>query len=497
MTLADQLPALTLGVLLLAAPLAFLANARGARVVSVCAAVAEVLLAAVLAFQVRSAGVLEYRVGGWGAPLGIDFRIDGISAVLIALAAVVGLAVTVYAAAYFGPDEKYRHYWPLWLFLWGSLVALFSTNDAFNLYVCLELVSISAVSLVSVGGSKTALVAAMRYMLAAVTGSLFYLFGVAMIYGAAGTLDIGMLARTSASSPAAQVGLALVVSGLVVKTALVPMHFWLPPAHANAPSPVSAVLSALVVKGSFYIIMRLMIAMDGGELLPGLPFVLGVMGATAIVWGSVQAFVQVRLKMLVAYSTVAQIGYLFILFPLVWSSTTAEQAGMAVSAGVFHAVSHALAKGAMFLVAGAVLHEMGHDRLADLGGYARTAPLQVLAFGLAGVSMLGLPPSGGFVSKWLYVSTALDTGAWYWAIPVLGGGILAAVYIFKVIAVFLGAPASGGGADASDERAVTSAWLSWSPMALAIASFLVGIAGQPILNLVTPAAEAMVRGVVG
>lgn len=497
MTLAAQLPALTLGVLIFAAPVAFLANARGARIVSLIAALAEVVLAFALALQVRTAGVLEYQVGGWGAPLGIDFRIDGVSAVMIALASVVGLGVTVYAAAYFGPDEKYRHYWPLWMFLWGSLVALFSTNDAFNLYVCLELVSVSAVALVSVSGNRTALVAAMRYMLAAVTGSLFYLFGVAMVYGAAGTLDIGLLAAAATTSAAAQVGLALVVSGLVIKTALVPMHFWLPPAHANAPSPVSAVLSALVVKGSFYIILRLMLAMDGGELLSGLPVLLGLLGATAIVWGSVQAFVQVRLKMLVAYSTVAQIGYLFILFPLVWASTTTEQAATAVSAGVFHAVSHALAKGAMFLVAGAVLHEMGHDRLAGLGGLARTAPLQALAFGLAGVSMLGLPPSGGFVSKWLYVSSALETGAWYWAIPVLGGGVLAAVYIFKVIALFLGAPASDAGVGSGDERHAPSAWLSWSPMALAVASLLVGVAGQPILDLVTPAAEAMVRGVVG
>lgn len=500
MTLAAQLPALTLGVLILAAPIAFLANARGARVVSVCAAVVEVIFAAALAMQVRSAGVLEYRIGGWGAPLGIDFRIDGIASVMIVLASVVGLGVTLYAAAYFGPDEKYRHYWPLWLFLWGSLVALFSTNDAFNLYVCLELVSISAVALVSVSGNRTALVAAMRYMLAAVTGSLFYLFGVAMIYGAAGTLDIGMLAHVSASSPAAQVGLALVVSGLVIKTALVPMHFWLPPAHANAPSPVSAVLSALVVKGSFYIIVRLMLAMDGGELLSGLPVLLGVMGAVAIVWGSVQAFVQVRLKMLVAYSTVAQIGYLFILFPLVWTSTNAEQAATAVSAGIFHAVSHGLAKGAMFLVAGTVLHQMGHDRLSELGGIARTAPLQVLAFAVAGVSMLGLPPSGGFVSKWLYVSTALGTGAWYWSIPVLGGGVLAAIYIFKVVAVFLGTSVvvvGVGDARVAHESHTSSPLLSWAPLALALASLLVGVAGQPILDLVMPAARVIVQGVVG
>ncbi len=434
---AQHAPALTIGVLILAAPLAFLANARGARVVSMVAASVELIFALALAGVVRASGPLSYQVGGWGAPLGIDFRVDGISAVMIVLAAVVGLAVTIYAASYFGRDERYRHYWPLWLFLWGSLVALFCTNDIFNLYVCLELVSVSAVALVAVGGTKTAIVAAMRYMLAAIAGSLFYLLGVAMIYGAAGVLDLTILAEKTLSSPAAQVGLGVAVVGLVIKTALVPMHFWLPPAHANAASPVSAVLSALVVKGSFYIILRFMTVMDGGELIPGLPLVLGLLGAIAIVWGSVQAFTQARLKMLVAYSTVAQIGYLFILFPLVAAATEPAQMSTAISAGVFHAVSHGLAKGAMFLAAGSILAIVGHDRIADLGGLARRAPAQAFAFGIAGVSMIGLPPSGGFVSKWLYVSAAIATGAWWWAVPVLGGGLLAGVYVFRVVAVFM------------------------------------------------------------
>lgn len=488
---AQHLPVLTLAVLIFAAPVAFLANARGARIVALVAAVMEVALAAWLALAVSADGAMTYRIGGWGAPLGIDFSIDGLSATMIALTAVVGLAVTVYAAAYFGADEKYRHYWPLWLFLWGSLVALFSTNDAFNLYVCLELVSVSAVALVAVAGTRDSLVAAMRYMLAAVAGSLFYLLGVAMIYGARGALDLDVLAAGSAGGAALQVGLALAMVGLLIKTALVPMHFWLPPAHSNAVSPVSAVLSALVVKGSFFIALRLMGALSGGELVPGLPLLLGLLGAAAILWGSVQAFAQVRLKMLVAYSTVAQIGYLFILFPLVDAASEPGQAATAISAGVFHAVSHALAKGAMFLVAGAVLARFGHDRIADLAGLARRSPAQAFAFALAGVSMLGLPPSGGFVSKWLYVTAAFQTGAWWWSIPVLLGGLLAAAYVFRVVAVFMSAPAPNG---EEDPQGLHPA-LSWTPLALAGASLLVGVFGQSVLDLIAPAAAVMAMGV--
>lgn len=491
----SQLPALTLGTLILGAPIAFLANARGARVVALVVAFLELMLAGWLAWLVRESGAISYRVGGWGAPLGIDLHIDGISAVMIVLAAVVGLAVTVYAAAYFGPDERYRHYWPLWLFLWGSLVALFATNDAFNLYVCLELVSVSAVALVAVTGTKEALFAAMRYMLAAIAGSLFYLFGVAMIYGALGVLDIGMLAEKTAASPAAQVGLGLAIVGLVIKTALVPMHFWLPPAHSNATSPVSAVLSALVVKGSFYIVLRLMMAMTGGVLVPGLPTLLGLMGALAIVWGSVQAFAQTRLKMLVAYSTVAQIGYLFILFPLVDAAADPADAATAISAGVFHAVSHGLAKGSMFLAAGVVLATVGHDRIADLRGLARRAPAPVFAIALAGVAMIGLPPSGGFVSKWLYVTAAVRTGAWWWAVPVLAGGLLAAAYIFRLVSVFMraDAPQKTDAAPSSEYRQVHPA-LSWACLMLAVLSLLVGVLGQPVLDLVVPAATELAAG---
>lgn len=486
---AVHLPALALATLLFAAPLAFVADARGARAVAVAAAGVEVLLAFVLAARVASFGPIVYRIGGWGAPLGIDFSVDGISAVMIALTAVVGLAVTIYAAAYFGPDERYRHYWPLWLFLWASLVALFSTNDAFNLYVCLELVSVSAVALVSVGGSRPALVAAMRYLLAAVAGSLFYLLGVALLYGGVGALDLGVVATLDVGSPAAQAGLALIVAGLIVKTALVPMHFWLPPAHSNAPSPVSAVLSALVVKGSFYIILRLSHTLGAAEFAAGVPLVLGVLGAVAIVWGSVQALRQERLKMLVAYSTVAQIGYLFILFPLA-ASAAADDAALAVAAGVFHAVSHALAKSAMFLAAGAILAGLGHDRIDGLGGLARSYPAAA-AFAVAGVSMLGLPPSGGFVSKWLYVTASLNSGAWWWALVVLAGGLLAAIYVFRVVAIFMRAPDPDAAPVAPVGRA-----LGLVPLALAIASLLVGVLGQPILRLLALPALTMM-GVAG
>lgn len=488
--LIAQLPAIALLVLLVASQATFLFGARWAPIVAVAAAFAELAVAGVLAVTVATRGPLYYRIGGWGGPLGIDLRVDGLAALMILLAAVIGTAITVYALGYFCDKERYRFFWPLWLLLWGSLVALFSSNDAFNLYVCLELVSVSAVALVSLAGTRAALAAAMRYLLAALMGSVFYLLGVAMLYGAAGALDISVLAQAAHDSVATQAGLALILVGLSVKTALVPLHFWLPPAHANAVTPVSAALSALVIKGSFYIALRLIFALDGADIMPGLPVVLGVMGAIAIVWGAIQAMAQVRLKMMVAYSTVAQVGYLFVLFPLAAAGAGTDQAVVAVTAGGFHVVAHALAKASMFLTAGSVLKAFGHDRIAELGGMARRAPLLALSFSVAGVSMIGLPPSGGFVTKWLYSSVAFTTGHWWWALPVLAGGLLAGVYVFRVSGVFLREPDEGG------ESPVPLPWtMTWVPLTLAVASLLVGVLGQPILDLITPAAQVMAAGV--
>lgn len=487
--LAQHLPAAAIGVLLFGAAAAFLCGFAAARWISLVTAAAQLVIVGWLAALVMENGPVTYTIGGWGAPLGINLYVDGLSALMILLTGVVGFMVTLYSLGYFEPKEQYRLYWSLWLFLWGSLVALFASNDIFNLYVCLELLSISAVALVAIAGTRTALFAAMRYLLSALAGSLIYLFGVAMVYGSTGVLSIDLLAEYAGTDPATQVGLALMVVGLLIKTALFPMHFWLPPAHANAVAPVSAVLSALVIKGSFYIILRIVYTLPTEDLIPALPTLLGLLGAVAIVWGSIMAFLQKRLKMMVAYSTVAQIGYLFLMFPLAFSAPDVEGSVLAINAGMFHALSHALAKGAMFLSAGAIIVSVGHDTLERLSGLSRVAPAQALAFGVAGVSMLGLPPSGGFVSKWLYVSAALDFGAWWWAVVVMAGGLMAAAYVFRAVGIFM---------NESQELQLetsTSPFTSWAPLSLALLSLFVGVLGQPALDLLTPAVQVLAEGI--
>jgi len=412
-----------------------------------------------LSWQVVGRGVQRYTIGGWGAPLGIDLYADGLSLLMLIVTALVGLSISVYSSGYFSRD-KAKHFWPLWMFLWAALNALFLSGDIFNLYVTLELLGLAAVALMALAGGANALTSAMRYLLVSLLGSLFYLLGVALLYHGFGSVDIAVLAQRMESSPAVWAAVGLMCAGLLLKTALFPLHFWLPQAHASAPAPVSALLSALVVKASFYILLRLWL-----EVFPvtsaSLGQLLGLFGAAAVLWGGVQALRQTRLKLLVAYSTVAQIGYLFLAFPL------ASIIGW--KAAFYMLLSHAIAKTAMFMAAGNILFYGGHDRIAELDRLAQRLPLSIAAFGLAGASLMGLPPSGGFIAKWLLLEAAIRSGQWWWGIILIAGGLLAGAYVFKVIGYAFTK------SDLPHESRFVPTRMGWSTLIIALLTIALGL----------------------
>jgi formate hydrogenlyase subunit 3/multisubunit Na+/H+ antiporter MnhD subunit len=312
----------------------------------------------------------------------------------------------------------------------------------------------------------------LRYLIFALIGSMFYLLGVFLLYGAYGSLDIALLGSRVGARVGAQIGaqpvawaaLALMTAGMLAKTALFPLHLWLPPAHAGAPAAASALLSALVVKGPWFVIVRLWIDVFGGGVSQSLAQLLGGLGAMAIVIGNVVALRQARLKLLIAYSTVAQIGYLFVPFPL---AAAQHGSGQAITGGLLQAVSHASAKAAMFLAAGLIYSTLGHDRVADLRGAARALPMTLTAFALAGAALIGLPPSAGFVAKWLLVSAALATGQWWWAVAMLVGGLLTSIYVFIVVMRAM-EPAAAGWAP----RKQVPRYQQIAVLALAVCSFV-------------------------
>ena len=391
----------------------------------------------VLASAAGSGAPLVYLIGGWTPPLGLALRVDGIAAVFMVMSALVLLCTAVYARGSFGSDgtEQRRPmiFWTMLLAIAAALNLVFTGEDLFNLYVALELLTFAGVPLVSLDGSRDTLKAALRYLVFALAGSVLYLLGVAMIYGTYGTLDLAQLATLSGAEGALLVAIALMTAGLAAKTALFPLHLWLPPAHAGAPPAASAVLSALVVKGSFFLILRLWFDLLPGHLaMPGAT-VLGILGAAAIIVGSTLALRQARLKLLVAYSTVAQLGYLFLVFPLGLGSAAAPFESVAWTAGALQLMAHAFAKAAMFMAAGLVYEAIGHDRIEGFRGLGRIAPVTVLTMTLASVSLMGLPPSGGFSAKWMMLTASLGEGVWWWAIVIAIGGLLAAGYVYRIL----------------------------------------------------------------
>lgn len=400
------------------------------------------IAAAVLLALPRSDGFLVYLLGAWTPPLGVALRADGLSAVMLATTAIVICAVAVFAATDFRSATADARapfaFWVLLLAIWAALNTIFVGGDLFTLYVALELLTFAAVPLVSLEGRAETLQAALRYLLFALLGSVLYLLGTALLYGLYGTLDIALMARRVSAQPGALIAAALMTAGLLAKTALFPLHLWLPPAHAGAPAPASAILSGLVVKGSFFILLRLWF-----DVLPGLPGFaatqfLAALGAAAILVGSVVALRQERLKLLIAYSTLAQIGYLFLMFPLAINAGGQLESGQALAGGLLQAVSHATAKAAMFLAVGSIYAGLGHDRITGLGGVARALPLSVLAFALGGAALMGVQPSGASLAKELLLQETTRTGQWWWAVVLQTGGIFTSAYVVLVLAHALG-----------------------------------------------------------
>ena len=456
-----------------AAVVAFLSPSQG-RWIGLATALLLPFFALAAIVSIPATGIQPITGGGWPTPLGIELRRDGLALVMLTVTAIVGFIISCYALSYFsarGHDHsKARYFWPLWLFLWGGCNALFISGDLFNLYVTLELVTLASVTLIALQGGKAALTAALRYLFIGLFGSLAYLLGVAFLYGGYATVDLALLGDIITGTRLDHAAMTLMVAGLVLKSALFPLHFWLPQAHAMAPAPVSAILSALVIKCAYVILLRLWFEVFTSLDTVAVGHLLGALGSVAILWGSLLALRQERLKLLIAYSTVAQIGYLFLVFPLARN----EALTTAWVGGVLLMIAHACGKAAMFMVAGTIHHTAGSDRISRLAGAGGPISVLVVIFTLAATTIIGLPPSGGFFSKWLFINAALVTGQWWYLPIILIGTLLAAAYIARVLGwAFL---------DVKRSSYPVIPWvMKWPPLILSLIALLFGlIAYEPI-----------------
>ncbi len=382
--------------------------------------------------EVLTTGPVHYFMGGWMPPWGIAFRIDSLGALMLLLLSSITLLVAIYSKQSILkelPDHEAPFY-SVYLLLVSGLTGIVATADVFNMYVFLEISSLTSYALIALGGGA-AVVSAFRYVILGTVGAAFYLLAVGYLYSVTGTLNMADLAQILPGlydSNAVRVGFAFLVIGLAIKMALFPMHAWLPGAYSDAPSAVSALIAATTTKVAAYALIRMMFFVFEPrfsiELMP-VTTLLSWMGAIAMILGSVMAIVQTDLKRMLAYSSVAQIGY------IVLGVGLANADGL--TGGLLHLVNHAVMKGCLFLVAGAIVYRTGVREICDLRNLSAKMPWTAGAFTVAAFSMIGLPPTSGFFSKLYLILGAIEAEHWVFVGVILLSSVLAMAYFVNVI----------------------------------------------------------------
>ncbi|NNM05007.1 MAG: monovalent cation/H+ antiporter subunit D family protein [Gemmatimonadetes bacterium] len=430
----DHLPILQVLVPLMAAPVAALVRRRGvAWLLTVLATWISLGIALLLLQRASEAGTILYSLGGWPAPWGIEYRVDMVSAWVLVIVSGVGAVVAPYAIESVRREVGVKQAPLLYsalLLCFSGLLGITITGDVFNLFVFLEISSISAYALIAMGPDRRALHAAYKYLIMGSIGATFIVIGIGMMYMMTGTLNMADLATRlpNVGGRTVSVAFAFLAVGISIKLALFPLHQWLPDAYTYAPSAVTAFLASTATKVAVYVLLRVFFMVFGVGFVfetVALRWVLLPLALMAVLSASLTAIYQGNVKRLLAYSSVAQIGYMILGVSLVTVT--------GLTAGLLHLFNHALIKGALFMAMGAVMYRVGSVRIEAMQGLARRMPWTMAAFVAGGLSLIGVPLTVGFVSKWYLVLGALESGMWWVALLVLLGSLMAVVYIWKVV----------------------------------------------------------------
>ena len=454
-TLLAQLPMLLVVAPLIAAALCLLV--RDARLVwwlAMAVSAAALVFSVTLFVHTGGGLVLEYAVGGWQPPWGIAYKVAPVNALMALVLSAVFLAGVVYAGRSFGRELRGRRLQPVYsalLICQSGFFGVAMTDDLFNIFVFLEMASIAGYALVASARTPRALTAAFRYLLMGTTGAALFLLGIGYLYLVTGTLNLSDMAprlQPALGSPAVVAALGFIGAGLLLKAALFPLHLWLPNAYAHAPSAIAAVLSGTGTKVALYILIRLLFGVfDAASFSAALPDVMMVLAPAAIVAGSGLAIFQRQVKRMMAYSSVAQIGYIVLGVALV------TQTGLA--AGLVHLFNHAIIKVSLFMALGCVVYRAGACRLSDLAGLSSRMPWTAAAIVAGAVSLVGLPLTSGFVSKWYLVSAVLEANLWLPAFVILAGSLMSAAYGWRLVEAAYFRGAEGGAGRVSGEGGVS------------------------------------------
>ncbi|RLB05391.1 MAG: monovalent cation/H+ antiporter subunit D family protein [Deltaproteobacteria bacterium] len=384
-------------------------------------------------YAVIKHGTIYYHLGGWNPPWGIEYVIDHLNAYVALIVTVIAFVVAIYSKRSIEqeiPGDRIPQLYALLLLNVTGLLGITVTGDLFNLYVLLEIASFSAYALIAIG-EKGALIASFRYIVMGTIGACFYLIGVGFVYIMTGSLnmtDVGQLLPDLYYSKAILMAFTFLTIGVVIKMALFPLHAWLPDAYTHAPSAVSALIAPTMTKVGCYVLIRIIFFVFKPhysiEIMP-LTTILGWLAIIAMIVGSIYAIAQHDLKRMLAYSTVAQIGY------IVMGIALANKAGL--TGALLHILNEAFTKGCLFLVAGAIMYKMGMRDIYQFRYLFEKMPLTMIAFVIAAFSMVGIPPTCGFFSKLYLLLGAIDARHWIFVATLLISVVLNVVYFFNVI----------------------------------------------------------------
>lgn len=485
----SQLPALVVVVPLIAAPLCILLHrATLAWIVYLVTAWSGLGMAILLCLQVHAGGEISYAMGGWAPPFGIELRLDGFNTLVLLLVNGIAAVTSIYArasvAAEIPDDRAYLYYATLLLCLCG-LSGMTVTGDAFNLFVFLEISSLSSYALIAMGSKRRALLSAFQYLVMGTIGGTFLLIGVGFLFMMTGTLNMADLAArlpAVADTRTVEAGLAFIVIGLSLKFALFPLHIWLPNAYTYAPSSASVFIAATSTKVALYALMRFVFTVFGAtyafDRLP-LGEVLILLAVAAMFSASFAAIFQTDVKRLLAWSSIAQIGYIVLGFAL------ASVSGL--TASIVHIVNHGIIKGALFMAAGALFWQMRSVSLNDIAGMGRRMPWTSAAFVVAGFSLVGVPATGGFISKWLLLEAVIKDGQYWLAAAILVSSLLALIYIARVLEALYFREA------AERQRPVAEApWsMQTATWSLVILNIVLGLYATPLIDTAQSAARSL------
>lgn len=432
-----HLPVLLVVVPLVAAPIAALLNRpRLSWAVAVAATLWALYAALELLSQTMAAGEIHYELGGWAAPYGIEYVVDPVNAWVVVIVSLIGALVAPYARVSVEreiTEDRIPLFYAAFILCLTGLLGIAVTGDVFNVFVFLEISSLSAYALIALGSDRRALTASFQYLIMGSVGATFIVIGIGLMYVMTGTLNMADLADRLpevSGTRTIPVAFTFLTVGITLKLALFPLHLWLPNAYTYAPSAVTAFIASTATKVAVYLLLRFFFTIFGATFsfdVMQLDRILMPLALIAIVAMSLVAIYQENVKRLLAYSSVAQIGY------MVLGISFASVLGL--TAGILHLFNHALMKGALFMSMGCVMYRVGSVRLERMHGLGRAMPWTMAAFVVGGLSLIGVPFTVGFISKWYLVQAALEQGMWPVAGVVLLGSLLALMYVWKVVEV--------------------------------------------------------------